>query len=121
VEVRSRSNERTRSDSPSSSSSGSGRQQGRQPHEFLHLKNVEKRVAATATMTRDPRTMRKMKGAVWVNGLDGSEVADDAAEEVAAALVDNDEEVMELELELEGAEEDVRMLGIVELASVDAV
>jgi hypothetical protein len=120
VEVRSRSNERTRSDKPSSSSSSSrlGRQQGRQPQESFHLKKVEKRVAATATITNDPRTMRKMKGAERVNGLEGSEVAAGAAEEVVAAdEVDEDE--TDTDEEDEGAEEDMRTFGIVLVGFVD--
>ena len=56
------------------------------------MKKVEKRVAATATTTNDPRTMRKMKGAERVNGLDGSEVVADAADELAAADEEEDEE-----------------------------
>lgn len=120
VEVRSRSKERTRSDRPSSSSSSSrlGRQQGRQPHESLHLKKVEKRVAATATITNDPSTMRKMKGVERVNGLDGSEVTAGAAEEVAAADEVEDDET-DPDEEEEGAEEDMRIFGIVLVGFVD--
>jgi hypothetical protein len=81
---------------------------------------VEKRVAATATMTRDPSTMRKIKGADWVNGLGGSEVtAVEAAEEVAeAGLVLVLEVEPEIEVELEGADEDILMLGIVDEAGL---
>jgi hypothetical protein len=120
VEVLSRSKPRTKSDNPSSSSSSSrsGRQQGRQPQESFHLKNVEKRVAATATMTNDPRTMRKIKGAERVNGLDGSEVTAGAAEEVAAADEVEDDET-DPDEEEEGAEEDMRIFGIVLVGFVD--
>lgn len=82
------------------------------------MKNVEKRVAATATMTRDPSTMRKMKGAERVNGLGGSEVAAAAAEEVTAAdEVEEDE--MDAEVGEEGAEEEIRIFGIVLAGSLD--
>jgi hypothetical protein len=108
VEVRSKSNDLTRSDRPSSSSSLSGRQQGRQPHESFHLKNVEKSVAATATITSEPKTIKKMNGAVWVNGFGGAEEAE--SEEVAEEelALEAEVEVEELELEMVGAEEDIR-------------
>jgi hypothetical protein len=89
-----------------------------QPQDFFHLKNVEKRVAATATITNDPRTMRKMKGAERVNGLEGSEVAAAAAEEEAAAdEVDEDE--TDADEDEEGAEEDMRIFGIMLVGFVD--
>lgn len=116
VEVLSKSKERTKSERPSSSSSWSGRQQGKQPQESFHRKKVEKRVAATATRTREPRTMRNMNGAVWVNGLEG--VSDDAADEGEALALEVDEgELLELELEDEtvGADEATRTAGSVEV------
>jgi hypothetical protein len=69
-------------------------------------------------MTKDPRTMRKMNGAERVNGLDGSEVAAAAEEEVAAADEVEDDET-EADEEEEGAEEDVRIFGIVLVGFVD--
>jgi hypothetical protein len=79
---------------------------------------VEKRVAATATITNDPRTMRKMKGAERVNGLEGSEVDAGVAEElVAADEVDEDE--TEADEDDEAAEEDMRIFGIVLVGFVE--
>ena len=59
-----------------------------------------------------------MKGAERVNGLEGSEVAATVAEEVTAAdEVEEDE--MDAEVEEEGAEEDIRIFGIVLAGSLD--
>lgn len=59
-----------------------------------------------------------MKGAERVNGLGGSEVAAAAAEEVTAAdEVEEDE--MDAEVGEEGAEEEIRIFGIVLAGSLD--
>jgi hypothetical protein len=69
---------------------------------------VEKSVAATATITSEPKTIKKMNGAVWVNGFGGAEEAE--SEEVAEEelALEAEVEVEELELEMVGAEEDIR-------------
>jgi len=59
-----------------------------------------------------------MKGAERVNGLEGSEVAAAAAEEVTAADEVEEDEI-DAEMEEEGAEDDICTFGIVLAGSLD--